>query len=189
MLKLILYIILVYGQLALTAQDPAQNVFRSNSGHVSFVSDAPLEIISAESNELKGVVDSETHSFAFQLDVRSLKGFNSPLQQEHFYENYVESEKYPVATFTGKIIETIDFSLPGSMKIRAKGIFKIHGVSQERIIPVNLQIRQDGFKASSTFMVALADHNISIPKVVYHKIAEEIKVIVEIDFVRGQNAE
>jgi hypothetical protein len=165
----------------LSAQESKTGIYRTDSGQVRFVSDAPLELISAESNELKGAVDPEKLTFAFQLDVRSLKGFNSPLQQEHFYENYIESEKFPVATFAGKIIEKIDFKVPGTIPIRAKGILKIHGVEQERIINVNLTILNEKFHVTSEFIVPLADHDISIPKLVYQKIAEEIKVTIEAD--------
>ena len=140
-----------------------------------------MELISAESKELKGAVDPEKLTFAFQIDVRSLKGFNSPLQQEHFYENYIESEKFPVATFSGKIIEKVDFKVPSTLPVRAKGILKIHGVEHERIINCNLKILKDGLHVTSEFVVPLADHDISIPRLVYQKIAEEIKVTIETD--------
>jgi len=166
---------------AIIAQDNKIDIYRTETGHVTFVSDAPLEIISAESKELKGAVDPEKLTFAFQLDVRSLKGFNSPLQQEHFYENYIESEKFPVATFSGKIIEKVNFKVPGTIPIRAKGILKIHGVEQERIISCTLTIYKDGFHVDSEFIVPLTDYDISIPKLVYQKIAEEIKVTIQAD--------
>jgi len=181
-----LFIIILSCWLPSTAQVSNTFVYRGNNGHVSFISDAPLEIIAAESNELRGIVDPENYSFAFQLEVSSLKGFNSTLQQEHFYENYVESEKFPVATFTGKIIERVDFTKPGIQNIRAKGIFKIHGIGQERIIPCTIEANKDGFHVSATFIVPLTDHNILIPKVVYQKIAEEIRVTVNIDFSLSQ---
>jgi hypothetical protein len=181
MRRLIFLTILLFCLLAISAQDNKVEIYRTETGHVNFVSDAPLELISAESKELKGAVDPEKLTFAFQLDVRSLKGFNSPLQQEHFYENYIESEKFPVATFSGKIIEKVNFKVPGTIPIRAKGILKIHGVEQERIISCTLTIHKDGFRVDSEFIVPLADYDISIPKLVYQKIAEEIKVTIQAD--------
>jgi len=133
-------------------------------------------LIYAESNELKGIIDPARQTFAFQLDVRSLKGFNSPLQQEHFYENYMESDKYTNASFSGKIIEKINFETNGTYSIRAKGILDIHGVKQERIIKCELTVEEKVIKARSEFIVSLTDHDISIPKLVYQKIAEEIKI-------------
>ena len=165
------------------AQEGKAIIYRTETGQVTFVSDAPLELISAESRELKGAVDPEKLTFAFQLDVRSLKGFNSPLQQEHFYENYIESEKFPVASFSGKIIEKVDFNVPGNLPVRAKGILKIHGVEQERIINCTLNIIENGFEVSSEFIVPLEDHEINIPKLVYQKIAEEIKVTINAELL------
>ena len=169
------------------AQDGKSNIYRTETGHITFVSDAPLELISAESKELKGAVDPEKLTFAFQLDVRTLKGFNSPLQQEHFYENYIESEKFPVATFSGKIIEKVDFKNPGTVPVRAKGILKIHGVEQERIINCTLNIKENGFEVGSEFIVPLEDHEINIPRLVYQKIAEEIKVTINAELLPERN--
>lgn len=161
------------------AQEIKPLLYHTETGQVTFVSDAPLELISAESKELKGAVDADKLTFAFQVDVRSLKGFNSPLQQEHFYENYIESEKFPVASFSGKIIEKVDFQTPGSMVVRAKGILKVHGVEQERIINCSLNIKEQSFEVTSEFVVPLSDHNITIPRLVFQKIAEEIKITIK----------
>jgi hypothetical protein len=171
---------------AILGQNTGISIYQTQSGYVSFVSEAPLELISAESKELKGIVDPVARTFAFQLEIKSLKGFNSPLQQEHFYENYMETEKYPTATFTGKIIEDVDFENPGEVKIRAKGELTIHGIKKERIIQCTLNIREDGFTAQSRFTVLLEDHNISIPKLVYQKIAEEIKVEISAEFKKAE---
>ena len=96
---------------------------------ITFRSDAPLELIKASSNELKGVFIADKKQFAFTLNVNTFKGFNSPLQQEHFNENYLESNKYSRASFEGKIIEDIDLKKNGVYNIRAKGNLTVHGVS------------------------------------------------------------
>jgi hypothetical protein len=184
--KVFLLLAFLISWVNIKAQDGKSNIYRTETGLVTFVSDAPLELISAESKELKGVVDSEKLTFAFQLDVRTLKGFNSPLQQEHFYENYIESEKFPVATFSGKIIEKVDFKNPGTVPVRAKGILKIHGVEQERIINCTLNIKENGFEVGSEFIVPLEDHEINIPRLVYQKIAEEIKVTINADLLQKE---
>ena len=56
------------------------------------------------------MIETEKKQFAFSVKVKSFKGFNSGFQKEHFNENYLESEKFPDATFTGKIIEDVDFT-------------------------------------------------------------------------------
>lgn len=183
MLRLSILLFLSFSRLLAGAQvSDSDTIFQSQKGYVSFVSDAPLEIISASSNSLKGIVDPAKGTFAFQLETKTLTGFNSPLQQEHFYENYIESEKYPRASFQGKIIEKIDFNKPGTLDIRAKGILDIHGKKMERIINCKLEVQKNSLTARSSFRVNLDDHNISIPKLVYQKIAEEILVDVEIRF-------
>ena len=73
-------------------------------------------------------------NFSLKVDVHSFQGFNSPLQKEHFNENYLESDKYPVASFTGKIIEDVDLSADGAYELRTKGTITIHNIPQERII-------------------------------------------------------
>jgi polyisoprenoid-binding protein YceI len=155
---------------------PQSRIYSIENGSVHFRSDAPLEMIEAESSELKGLIDFEKESFAFSIPISSFKGFNSPLQREHFNENYMETERYARATFAGRLIEKIDVSHPGQFNIRVKGKLNIHGVEQERIIPVVLTVQNDKILIHSTFTIALADHNIAIPKVVQHKIAETIAV-------------
>jgi hypothetical protein len=159
---------------------PVQKViYKTNNGNIKFVSEAPLETITASSNELRGIIDTVKSTFAFSVSINSFKGFNSDLQQEHFYENYLESSDYPVATFSGKIIEIVDYSRPGLIQVRAKGMLNIHGVKVERIIKSSITIREKDLIIHSKFIVNLQDHNIKIPRIVYQKIAPDITVEIE----------
>jgi polyisoprenoid-binding protein YceI len=157
---------------------PQQPVFNISKGSITFSSDAPLEVIRAGSTELKGKIDASKKLFAFSVKINTFKGFNSNLQREHFNENYLQSSKYPDATFSGKIIEEVDFVAEGNYTVRAKGRLSIHGVAQERIIKSSLSIKKGQVSLQSNFTVLLADHNIPIPKVVQEKLASEIKVAV-----------
>jgi len=151
--------------------------FVTPSGQISFTSEAPLEVIEASSKKVKGAIDASKSTFAFSMPIVSFEGFNSALQREHFNENYMESAKYPDAVFTGKIIEQVNFTTPGKYSIRAKGILKIHGVEQERIIKSEVVVKADkSITVTSSFTVPLADHKITIPRIVNQKIATEIKV-------------
>lgn len=156
--------------------------WQADHGTANIKSEAPLEIIKAESHEVKGVIDPMSKSFSFSIRMNSFKGFNSEIQQTHFLENYIEEEKYPRATFKGKLIEEIPFDVPGTYSVRAKGNLEIHGVVKERIIRGTLTIRKDSARVQSTFYVPLADHGISIPKIVMQKIAEQIAVDIDIEF-------
>jgi hypothetical protein len=154
------------------------NIFNISKGNIIFSSDAPLELISAGSKDLKGIIETEKKQFAFSVKVQSFKGFNSGFQKDHFNENYLESSKYPDATFSGKIIEDVDFTKNTVVTVRAKGILTVHGVTKERIIKSDMTIKNGVISIKSNFTVLLADHNIPIPKVVHDKLASEIKVEV-----------
>jgi len=149
-----------------------------NNGEIEFNSNAPLELIKASSNQLKGSIDPINNQFAFIVKIVSFDGFNNDLQKDHFNENYMESDKYPKATFSGKIIEKIDFDKDGVYNVRAKGRLNIHGQNQIRIIKAVLTIKNGTIKLTSKFRVPLEDHNISIPKIVNKKIATEIDVVI-----------
>lgn len=154
-------------------------ILKSTSGYASFRSEASLEVIQASSGSLKGAIDTKKKTFAFSIALNSFKGFNSPLQMTHFNENYMESQKYPKAYFTGKIIEDIDFDSEGMYTIRAKGKLVIHGIKQERIIKAIVRIENKEILVESGFSVLLKEHKIRIPKIVHQKIAEEIFVNIK----------
>ncbi|HEX6914201.1 MAG TPA: YceI family protein [Chitinophagaceae bacterium] len=153
-------------------------IFQATEGKISFRSEAQLELIKASSNGLVGLIDTARKNFTFKVAIRSFEGFNSRTQREHFNENYMQTEKYPEASFKGKIIEDIDLSHEGVYSVRAKGIMNIHGVEKERIIRAELTVRNNIITLQSNFSVLLSDHNIPIPKVVHQKLADEIKVEV-----------
>ena len=155
-------------------------LWKGRNGSIKFTSDAPLELIQAESNDLSGVLNLDENKFAFLLPTTTFEGFNSPLQQEHFHENYMESEKYPKASFSGKFIEDIDQLEEGIHSLRAKGTLAIHGIAVERIIKCKVTVKKKEILIESDFVVPLADHKISIPQIVHQKIAEEIFVAAKI---------
>jgi len=150
--------------------------FVTSQGTIIFNSDAPFELIQAKSQQLKGAIDAERGTFAFAVSVRSFQGFNSPLQREHFNENYLESDKYPKITFSGSIIGDVDFTKNGTYQIKSKGKLNLHGVKTERVIPATLKVENGVIFISSKFVVSLSEHNISVPKIVSAKIAREISV-------------
>ncbi|MDZ4751861.1 MAG: YceI family protein [Flavobacteriales bacterium] len=163
----------------------SQNIFESKSALVSFSSKAPHENISAATTSLKGLLNTADNNFAFSIDVNSFKGFNSDLQREHFNENYLESDVYPKASFSGKLIDKFDVSLT-TQKIRSKGSLDIHGVKKERIIEVTIVKTGESYLVSTSFIIPLTDHGIKIPKIVNQKIAESIDVVVKSEMVKRQ---
>lgn len=158
-------------------------MFKVESAQVSFFSKAPKELIEASSTDLRGVLDLAKGSFAFTVDIATFQGFNSPLQRQHFNENYMESAVHPLAQYTGKIIESLDLSRDGVFPIRTKGKFTVHGVSIERIVPCTVTVKRGKVSLHAEFIVLLLDHRIKIPRVVYDKLAPEIAVTVNATLV------
>lgn len=155
-------------------------------GEVSFTSIAPLEVISAKSGELNGIVDLDKSTFAFNFPVRSFSGFNSPLQKEHFNEHYLETDKYPKATFTGKIIELEKVEGDYLQEIYAKGKMTIHGQTKIMTIQVSMDRKNNTLEAKSDFTVSLSDFGISIPTLLEAKISPNINVSVRIKLYNNE---
>lgn len=169
--------LILFGFLSLFSQGISQsNIYLSETGKVNFVSEAPLEIIRAEANNLRAAINLSDNSFLFVLNNAGFNGFNSPLQQEHFHENYMETKKFPQSSFVGKIIEPLNVIEGTTQQVRAKGVLKIHGVELERIIKANVTFGKNYLKIEADFIVPLEDHQIRIPKIVSRKIATEIQV-------------
>jgi len=155
--------------------------FKADHGKVTFESDASMEKIIAHSREVKGLIDTKNNTFAFSVDLSSFQGFNSELQKDHYEENYVESDKFPKALFNGKIIEEVDYSHKGLYDVRAKGDFELHGIKINKIIHSTIKVLRPGeLSIHSTFLLNLKDYSIKIPRLVHKKIAEDIKVTVDI---------
>ncbi len=144
---------------------------------IQFTSNAELEVIKASSDQVQGLIEPATNKFAFSVRIISFKGFNSELQRVHFNEKYLESERFPTASFSGKIIEDLDLTKDGTYDVRAKGELDIHGVKQTRIIKSSLTVSGTKVSITSKFNLPLSDHDITIPKIVGQKIATEIEVI------------
>jgi polyisoprenoid-binding protein YceI len=156
-----------------------QQLLRTSQAVINFHSDAPLEFIEAKSDNCQGILNLKTGEFAFRVFIKTFDGFNNPLQRVHFYENYMEVNQFPEATFQGVIIEDLGkLSVDGS-KLRAKGLLSIHGQSQERIIDVVMTMDNNRLKFQSQFEVLLSDYNIDIPNIVKQKISETIEITVK----------
>jgi len=173
------FAILIFLMLATIMAKGQENVYKTSDGVINFKSEAPLEVITATSKKMEGLIDADALTFAFSLQVRTFEGFNNGLQRQHFYENYLETDKHPTATFSGKIIEHVNLKVPGTYTIRAKGQLTIHGQTKERIIKTVIVSTGNELKAKASFMVPLFDHQIEVPRIVNQKIAQEISVNVQ----------
>jgi polyisoprenoid-binding protein YceI len=157
--------------------------YLTKTGFIGFYSKTPLEDIKAENNQVYAVLDPASHLIAFAV---LLKGFifTKELMQEHFNENYVESDKFPKATFSGICSGELDFSKDGTYQVVIKGDLTLHGVTKPIETTAQLDVKKDHIVGFSTFKLKPEDFNIIIPSIVRDKITSEISVKVKIDWVQ-----
>jgi hypothetical protein len=158
-----------------------QGLYKAVDGDISFFSETPMENIDAVNKDVKALINTKTGEVAF---IATNVGFHfkKPLMEEHFNENYMESDKYKVSVFKGKISEEIDYKSDGTHKVTVKGTLNLHGVEQEREIAGEITIKDGKIKVKSDFDIKVKDHKIKIPKLVIKKIAETVKVTVNLNF-------
>lgn len=157
--------------------------YQTTSAEIRFFSSAPVEDIEAVSTEGISVINSKNAAISFKVKMRSFE-FEKSLMQEHFNENYVESEKFPEASFKGESSSSIDLESTVPQKIVFKGDFTVHGVSRKRELPATITMQNNGktLKLESRFEVACKDHDIKIPKILWENIAEVIEVTVNANY-------
>lgn len=173
-----LALILILG----TGMLQAQKYF-TKDGKISFFSDAPLEKIEAHNNKASSVLDAETGNLEFAVLIKAFH-FEKALMQEHFNENYLESNKYPKATFKGTItnMDDVDFTSNGKYEAMVEGNITIHGVTKPLSTKAHLTVKDGEIHAVSNFELTVADFEIEIPKVVRDNIAKAVRVDLEIDY-------
>ena len=152
----------------------AQEKYLTKTGEITFFSSAPLEDITAQNKEVLSIIDTNDGSTAIAIAMESFV-FPNSLMQEHFNENYVESEKYPKATFKGKIADYTSLKKIENYNT-ITGELTIHGVTQNVVIPVKVSKQKKSIVLEGKFSVKLADYNIDIPTILFKNIAEEINI-------------
>ncbi len=156
----------------------AQTKYITKSGEVSFEASVPtFEEVKANNSSVTAILNTDNGEFAALVLVKGFR-FKNALMEEHFNENYVESDKYPKATFKGKIL---DFNLS---KLKHQGyLHKMNGEltfhgKTKLLIDIMISISKDEniISVSGNFKVSTSDFDIKIPKIVSNKIAEEIEL-------------
>jgi len=105
--------------------------------------------------------------------------------KEHFNENYMESSKYPKATFKGKLdnLSAINLSKDGTYPVTVTGQLEIHGVSQPVTAQGTVTVKKGAIiSANSKLSVALADYKIEIPKLVGDNISKTVDIVIQADY-------
>jgi len=158
----------------------AQNRLMTKAATISFYSKAPMENIEATNKSGISVIDKTTGHLEFSV---LLKGFNfeRALMQEHFNENYVESDQFPKAGFKGKITDQtkVNFSKDGIYNVPITGVLTLHGVLNEITTSATITIRNGITEGEAAFNIDIEDYKIKIPAIVKDKIAKKVKITVK----------
>ena len=155
--------------------------FMTKNGKIGFFSSMAMENIKAHNNQVNSAIDSKTGDFVVKVLIKSFE-FEKALMQEHFNENYMESDKFPNATLSGKIknIAEIDFTKDGSYPTLVEGKLTIHGVTKDVAEKGTITVKGGKVNAVSTFNVTLADYGIEIPNTVVNNISKTLEVRVDL---------
>lgn len=178
--KLVILAILASATFTLNAQK-----YFTKTGTVKFTSITTLEDIKAENRKVVSVLDSGTGALEFSM---LMKGFDFPNDEmeKHFNETYVESDKYPKATFKGKItdIANINFSKDGSYTVHYTGKLTIKDVTKDVSGTATFVIKGGKITATGKMEVSPADYHIVIPNSAAANIAKVITVDIIMDYKR-----
>jgi polyisoprenoid-binding protein YceI len=168
--------------LILTNSVQAQKYYTKN-GNISFFSKTSMENIKADNNQVMSVLNSQTGELQFSLLIKSFH-FEKALMEEHFNENYLESDKFPKAGFKGTITDMsrVSFSTDGLYTVPVSGEMTLHGVTKKINTTGTLTVKGGKISATSKFFIKISEYNISIPALVKDNIAESVEVTVNSDF-------
>lgn len=160
-----------------------QSKFIDRAGKASFFSSAPLEDIEAHSNQAVSIFDVQSGEIAASLLMRSFN-FRKALMEEHFNENYIESDKYPKAIFKGKVvnIDEVDMSKNGTYSLDVTGDITLHGVTKPIRTKAECVVDGGNIRAKAVFPLKVKDFGIKVPRLVINNIAEVVEVTVSFNY-------
>jgi polyisoprenoid-binding protein YceI len=177
-MKKIFLITLAVFSLAVAGQSQK---FVTKNGFIRFFSDSPIEKIEATNRQVNAAMDINTGDFVFRVLMKSFT-FEKALMQEHFNENYVESDKFPNATFLGKIINNkeVDISKDGIYPVTVEGKLTIHGETKQVSEKGTFEVKEGKLIGKTKFNITLSDYKISIPATAVNNISKTIEISVEV---------
>jgi polyisoprenoid-binding protein YceI len=157
--------------------------YMTKNGFIGFFSHTPMEDIKGDNNQVASVMDITTGEMVFQALVKSFH-FDRALMEEHFNENYMESEKFPKAIFKGKItnLTAVNFTKAGIYDVTVEGDLTIHNVTNKVSTKGTLEVVAGGINANAKFKVVPEDYKIEIPGVVREKINKDLEVTVTMKY-------
>lgn len=170
-----------------TATAVAKETFTTSSGHVSFFAKAPISDVDARNDRVKITLNTSTGELTFNIAMTEFRFKNKKMGRDA-RRNYIEIDKFPKASFAGKISGKVDYDKPGSYPVTAIGNLDVHGVEREVSEKGTITVQKERIKIASQFDVALKDHNIETPKILGQEMTED-NVVVRIEATLSAKAE
>jgi polyisoprenoid-binding protein YceI len=174
--------IVLAGVLLMTiATATAQDKYFTKSGKVRFVSKGAIETIEAQHKSVTCVLDTKSGAVQFAVLMKGFE-FRKALMQEHFNENYVESDKYPKAEFKGQVVNnsSVDYTREGAYNVQVKGQLTIHGQTKDMETTGKITVKGGKVQTATGFTILLSDYNISIPAVVKDNINNTVQITAKL---------
>jgi polyisoprenoid-binding protein YceI len=157
--------------------------FYTKNGSISFFSKTAIEDIKADNNQVMSVINTQTGELQFSLLTKGFH-FKKALMEEHFNKDYIESDKFPKATFKGSItdISKVNFTKDGSYATPVSGDLTIHGITKKVTATCTILVKGGKITGTAKFTAALSDYNISVPKIYQDNIAKNIEISVSCNY-------
>jgi len=161
----------------------SQKRYFTKSGQINFAAGTAAEDIDGVNKTVTSVFDATTGQIEFAVLVKGFE-FKRALMQEHFNENYMESDKYPKSVFKGKIvnIDKVNFQKDGAYPVTVKGVLDMHGVKKEVETTTTLKVNGETVHSNATFTVLLEDYKIAIPSLVKDKVSPTVTIKVNCNY-------
>lgn len=176
-LGLLLLAMLVYSSTSFAQQYYGEN------GYAEFESRAPALTFTGTSDNLTGLIDLNVRTVDFYLDLNTLDT-GIALRNRHMRDSYLRTNRFPFAEFKGRILDEIEVDIlqDNPQQVSVQGTFTINGVTKERVVDGTLQFSEGGDRLllEAFFEVALADHDIRRPRVVFYELSDIQRVTIRI---------
>lgn len=172
---------LFFGALMALSYAATAQKFMTRNGHIWFFSKAPMEDIEAHNRQVTSIIDFSSGEIAVKVLIKSFE-FEKAAMQEHFNRDYLESDKFPKATFEGKLtnLKSVDYTKDGTYPANVSGKLNIHNVSQDITASGSIKIAGGKVFISSKFTIKLIDYDVKIPSDYVKKIAQNIDINVDL---------
>ncbi len=166
--------------LAISSTVDAQKFF-TKTGRIDFNATAPSspEKIEAVNKTVTCVLDVASGNIQFAVLIKGFT-FERALMQEHFNENYLESDKFPKAEFKGTITNNsaVNYANDGEYAVTVKGKLTLHGETREVESAGKISVKGGKIGASASFSAVLGDYKVEVPTLVSDKVSKTAKITV-----------